>query len=98
MAIAVRFGIEVAHRPRRDNRGYGVFIYELSGLTHGIEQNGKGVEPSHHSPKLNSSDQVDGDADILLAHLVQENVLKVELAFRHRDGPPKSWLQKKEKQ
>ena len=53
-----------------------MFIHELGRLADGIEQDREGIEPAHESAKLDPSDEVDRDVDVLFADLVQEDVLQ----------------------
>ena len=54
-----------------------MFVDELGGLSNGVQQNGEGIETANHAAQLNATDEIDGDADILFAHLIQKDVLKV---------------------
>ena len=58
-----------------------MFVDELGRLPDRVEEDCEGVEPSNHAAELDSSDEVDRDADVLFAYLIQKNVLQVELRF-----------------
>ena len=61
-----------------------MLINELGWAADGIEKDREGVEPAYHATELDAVNEVDGDADVFLAYLIQKDVLQIELRLVHQ--------------
>jgi len=81
--LAVRILIEVRDRTGGNNRRHRVLIDQLSRLTDRIEEDREGVEAAYHPTKLHASDEINSDADVFFTHLVEKDILEVQLRLIH---------------
>jgi len=86
-SLAHGLRIEILDRAHRDYAGDGMFVNQLSRLARAVEEDRKGIEPTNITAKLHPADEIDHDADIFLANLVEKGILKVKLRFVHRIMP-----------
>ena len=69
----------------RYDGGDGVFIHEL--LVFLLQKDDKIVKALYHSREPRPVDKVHGDWNFFLAHLVQKNVLEIDLRLSHPPLP-----------